>query len=325
MPARERPIMHGGSALFRTPLLVPSFSSKGFPELRKIVSLMSEFITGPVLVSAYDLFYRKLLPSHLAFPSVLFLDSGGYEARVEHDLSEAYGADYCPKAWVQDQHEKVLSRWKPTTPTVAVNYDNPERHTALSRQLESAQRQFRDHPAFVPEFLIKPEQKGAPVDVQSIRRIAPDLKTVAIIGITERELGDTLIRRMETIAEVRRILDSAGVQAPIHVFGSLDTLSTALYYVAGAEIFDGLTWLRFGYHDGTTMYSQNYGAIRTETGLLKTAGDLAHSMWKDNYYYLESLTDNMRSFARDGDFAHFGPIETILSRAANHLWSRLHA
>lgn len=96
MLAREGVVEHGGNQLFRTPLLVPSFSSKGFPDMRKIMSLMSEFITETTLVSAYDCHYGYCDPKRLTFPSVIFLDSGGYEARVEYDLSESYGKDYKP-------------------------------------------------------------------------------------------------------------------------------------------------------------------------------------------------------------------------------------
>jgi hypothetical protein len=34
-------------------------------------------------------------------------------------------------------------------------------------------------------------------------------------------------------------LDEAGVKSPIHVFGALDPLTVCLYFVAGAEVFDG--------------------------------------------------------------------------------------
>ena len=42
---------------FETPLLLPSFSSKGFPDLRKIIKILEEYISGPVLISAYDVHY----------------------------------------------------------------------------------------------------------------------------------------------------------------------------------------------------------------------------------------------------------------------------
>ncbi len=49
---------------------------------------------------------------------------------------------------------------------------------------------------------------------------------------------------MQNIAKLRKALDKAGLNIPLHVFGSLDTVTTPLYFLAGADIFDGLTWLR---------------------------------------------------------------------------------
>ena len=52
------------------------------------------------------------------------------------------------------------------------------------------------------------------------------------------------------------------METPIHVFGSLDTVTTPMYFLAGADIFDGLTWLRFAFHGGYTVYKHNYGALK---------------------------------------------------------------
>lgn len=54
MFARRSKIHMGSQVVAETPLMLPSFSSKGFPQIAKIMKLMGEFITGPILVSAYD-------------------------------------------------------------------------------------------------------------------------------------------------------------------------------------------------------------------------------------------------------------------------------
>ena len=55
---------------------------------------------------------------------------------------------------------------------------------------------------------------------------------------------------MKNIAQIRRALDGVGLDTPLHVFGSLDTVTTPMYFMAGADIFDGLTWLRFAFYNG---------------------------------------------------------------------------
>ena len=128
---------------------------------------------------------------------------------------------------------------------------------------------------------------------------------------------------MEKLARMRRSFDENGIKSPIHVFGSLDSLSTVLYFLSGAEIFDGLTWLRFGFHDGQTMYRQNYGAIKGQNGILKSARELSHAMWKDNYYYLESLSAQMRNYARTQDCKSFDHISAHIEEAVHQLQSRV--
>jgi len=105
----------------------------------------------------------------------------------------------------------------------------------------------------------------------------------------------------------------------------LDTFSTPLSFLSGAEIFDGLTWLRFGYHEGQTVYRQNYGAMRGSNGILKDARELSHAMWKDNHYYLESLRDQMRNFVHSGNYETFEHIGDQLKHAVQQLESRVPA
>jgi hypothetical protein len=321
--AREGTVVHNGAVVFRTPLLVPSFSSKGFREMKKIVRVMTEFITEAVLVSAYDVHYDLLTPKKLTFPSVIFLDSGGYEARVEHDLSEAYGQDYKPKKWTAQDHRGVLANWKSAVPTIAISYDSPRRHSSVERQLAASLNLKSEFPDFMHEFLVKPERRNELIEPSAIARVVSSLKEFAVIGFTEHELDHRVIGRMEKLAAIRRNLDENDIASPIHVFGSLDSLTTVLYFLSGAEIFDGLTWLRFGFHDGQTIYRQNYGAIRGENGILKNARELSHAMWKDNYYYLESLRDQMRNFARTKDSKSFEHIGAQVETAIHQLQSRL--
>jgi hypothetical protein len=46
---------------------------------------MEEYISDEVLVSAYDLHYKQLEPG-FDFASLIFLDSGGYEASKDAEI-----------------------------------------------------------------------------------------------------------------------------------------------------------------------------------------------------------------------------------------------
>jgi hypothetical protein len=283
---------------------------------------MSSFIDGSTLVSAYDIHYKKIAP-RLTFPKFVFLDSGGYEARVEHDLSEAYGQDYDPQTWTVEFYEAVLAKWKISRPTIAVSFDNPTRHSSLAKQITAANKLFKKFPGFIPELLIKPKRKGEYIPVEEVVAAISELQSFAVVGFTERELGPKVMERMIKIATIRKAMDAAGLKIPIHIFGSLDTLSTSLYFVAGAEIFDGLTWLRFGYSEGRTIYAQNYGAMIVKNGILQDYRDLSTTMWVDNYYYLDRLRTQMINFARGKKFAAFEFNAAQLDAAHKHLMAQI--
>jgi hypothetical protein len=318
MFARRSKIIIGAQTVAETPLLLPSFSSKGFPQVRQIMNLMAEFITSPILISAYDVFYR-LIPATITFPQLLFLDSGGYEARIEHDLSETYGKLHKPSPWNQRFHDRVLKNWSSKWPTVAVSFDSPAKFLALSKQIGGAAELQKGHPDLLWEFLVKPEKPKTFIPFEKLIKRVEHLRGFSVVGITEKELDDSLFGAMKKIAMLRTQMNAAGINVPIHIFGSLDPLTTVLYFLAGAEIFDGLTWLRFGYHEGRTIYYQNYAVIRDSTGLRLSTNEQYHEMWRSNYYYLEKLRTQMINFVRTGELSHFGAIEPQLRDALTQL------
>ena len=124
-----------------------------------------------------------------------------------------------------------------------------------------------------------------------------------IIGFTEKELGELTLQRMCNLAKMRDAFNGAGLDIPIHVFGSLDTVSTPLYFLAGADIFDGLTWLRFAFDEGNTVYKHNYGAKRQ--GIRLEDFRVNGTVWNANYYYMRKLKDDMLKFLVARDYSSF--------------------
>src|SRR4051794_2967971 len=97
MLARSSTVVHKASGVsVETPLLIPSFSSKGFSgagatsEVRQILATAAEFLTTAYLISAFDI-SKEHLPAAVDLPSkpdLIVVDSGGYEVSGDYDFSE---------------------------------------------------------------------------------------------------------------------------------------------------------------------------------------------------------------------------------------------
>ena len=146
------------------------------------------------------------------------------------------------------------------------------------------------------------------------------LQQFDIIGLAEKELGKSTLDRMVNISKLRKVMDEKGIVRPLHIFGSLDSVSTPLYFIAGADIFDGLTWLRYSYKDGLTVYWQNYGAI---TNISIPDKQVRRKILVDNIHYLSTMRNEMLQYSYDKDFCHFKHHPDLLKDSYDTLLSRL--
>jgi hypothetical protein len=138
MLANRRSLHLNGAEIERTPLLVPSFSSKGFPEVAGIIKMAEEFIEGPMLISAYDLHYKHIT-GRFAAPALIFLDSGGYEAGKDADFSDLLEHEQTQQPWSREAHNAILQSWDTSVPTVVISYDHPKDRTPFADQIHRAQ------------------------------------------------------------------------------------------------------------------------------------------------------------------------------------------
>src|SRR4051812_22474675 len=117
-----------GSAL-QTPLLIPSFSSRGAPwikegdayksDIGRALSVAQEWIADVLLVSAYDLAHSHLpfaaqLEAYppgepFAVPALVMIDSGTYEANTALDLPDASLAPIEIRPWSESDHETFVA------------------------------------------------------------------------------------------------------------------------------------------------------------------------------------------------------------------------
>ena len=209
------------------------------------------------------------------------------------DLGEPYEETREPYEWTLELYGRMVESLDAELKAALVSFDV---HGPYEEQISAAQEFFADHRRFVRTFMLKPPGAGSYRQNQ-IKRLVPhaeELRFFDVIGITEKELGNTIVNRLKTIVELADTLDEAGVEAPIHVFGGLDPLYTPLYFAAGAEIFDGLTWLRYGYHDGMGVYRQSLPLIKRQFD--KRLPSAALDVQADNLDAIRELSRELKVF-----------------------------
>lgn len=328
MLARSTTLRHPSGVLLETPLLVPAFSSKGFgfdkkneSEVTAAFKMAQEYLYESLLMSAYDIFYEHIPKQDRTPVDITFVDSGGYETADMHDSSSGYTYPWPRKDWDEERLQSVYDSWSDAVPAVFVSYDHGCVRKPLKEQLESAKELFARYPDQLNDLILKPERDTqTQIQLPNIIGMIDELRQFNIIGVTEKELGNSLLTRMVNIAKLRRALNEAKITAPIQIFGSLDPMTSSLYFLSGAEIFDGLTWLRYGYRDGTAIYQANYGTL---IGLQIRDMDLKATVIRDNVYYLSNLKVQMKSFLLENDFSKFKHHAGLLEQSYDALCSKL--
>lgn len=307
----------------RTPLLVPSFSSKGFAhvganpprsEVSEVLDFFADQLTVSFLVSAYDLHVRLLeagdtvadpdwSASPLSRPRVLFMDSGGYEVRLGTDGGELVQDLRAPAShWDEEDHRAFLDRLpEAATNIAAVSWDREG--AGYGEQVAQAQELLNGRPNIASVVLLKPTERDTRHRLPELEPVASRLAAFAVVGVTEHELGGSLLERVEAVMELRRLLTRASLDTPIHVFGALDPLYVPLYFAAGADIFDGLTWLRYAYWHGVAVHREHGGLL---DGLLEAREDVRQRVvLAHNVNALGQLETKLRRFVQEHDWDIF--------------------
>jgi hypothetical protein len=283
-----------------TPLLVPSFSSRGFPNLSVLYDFLSSEVPEASLISAYDLHHRSLPSESVNSSDMVIVDSGGYEAKLTYDPDDAYVDNRHGKAWSLEQYRSVLDRLEPFSRAAVVSFDHVG-PLPLTEQVASARSLFAQYPRYASDFLAKPEPDDAPfVDAASI---ASNIETIAdsfcVLGVTEKELGSSMLERCRNLLRIRGAFREADSEMPIHVLGCLEPLSVLSYFFCGADVFDGLSWLRFAfsYPEGRVSHGVTDTILRGEWQY--PDGELRAARWVRNLDVLRTLREAMDQFSEN--------------------------
>lgn len=286
----QRKIEPSGAA---TPLIIPSFSSRGFPDVDAIFSALRLDLYGVCLLSAFDLASSRVRADLMQAADLLVLDSGLYEVQPESG-DELHGASASCQPWDRAQYRSWLKTVPRAAEVVVVSFDHYGR---LEDQIEAAAEDFAICQGRASDFLIKPEVCG-----QLVRPTAIDpvlLSEFSVVGVTEKELGCSPLERCANIMRLRRSLLSRGKDTPIHIFGAVTPRAILAYFLCGADLFDGLNWLRYGYSSGGITPLAELPAEEADWEV-PTAGYLMAN-WRRTLRALHRLQSALRSFSSSKD------------------------
>ena len=65
---------------------------------------------------------------------------------------------------------------------------------------------------------------------------------VTMLAVPERRLGDGILERVRAVQAIRAALNRLGRYVVLHLLGTGNPISIALYSATGADSFDGLEW-----------------------------------------------------------------------------------
>jgi hypothetical protein len=270
-----------------TPLIVPSFSSCFCKEIGEIHHLLRPYITEASLVSAFDIHSGHLSLNEIYASDLLIVDSGCYESK---QYSEG------KSDWTEADQMDVLNRLMPMSQIVVVNYD-ALRFETIDQENDAAGRFFRQHREYASDFLIKPLKGNTYIDAPTIVDNIDSLSDSSILGFTEEELGSSLVQRCSSIYAIRKALLENGNNTPIHIFGCIDPISVLVYFFCGADIFDGLAWLRYAFLEDLAVYAGSYPVVTNKWEYEDE--ELRILRFINNLQVLSELQQEMQSFCQD--------------------------
>lgn len=317
-----------------TPLLVPSFSSKGNllidnggqleSDNYSLLKVLDYRVTNKYLISAYDCYYGFLPKSPEDYPvaDFLFVDSGGYETNGSFESNEINKFNYRVNQWDYDKMKDVYKRFVEceSFSNSMLIFSSFDTQGSLEEQVNNAQLLKEEFPDAIIDFLIKLGSGSVADLIGELVEQKEKLNHFSIIGFTEKELGDTVRERLINLWRLRQGLSHIGWNGSIHLFGGLEPNLAGLYYLAGADIFDGLSWQRIRYRDSSTLFNTKHYNI----GINENANKL--EMMIDNISVLREIERELLLKSVDRETLSSQMIECLHTgenQTIQHIWEEV--
>jgi queuine/archaeosine tRNA-ribosyltransferase len=263
MITRPAEIALGGNRL-AMPVFFPSVStvktalapSEYLATLHSLRDMNQQF-----LVSAFDLgrsnngdgLERWLTAAQDSGVTVL-MDSGNYESYWKNEQA----------SWRQADFHDVLRRFPCT---FAFSFDEQNPPADPDAHVELVVERWQQDQIAAGDRLIVPIVHGTPESMPELcARVAQETH-VPMIAVAERRLGNGIFERTRSVMAIRKALNGNGRYVGLHVLGTGNPISIALYAWAGADSFDGLEWCQTAvdHHTGLLFHLSQSDFFRRQT------------------------------------------------------------
>lgn len=271
-----------GERTLPLPIYFPSISSvKTVLQLHEYLYLLSALagLNNQFLLSAFDLadiknsqHVKDIMSSVRKAGVVTLMDSGNYESFWKNAQMD----------WTQEKFHNMLGAF-PCDLAFGFDEQNPpvsvDEHVALIIERWHADQLAAKTCKIIP--IIHAQASDLPTLCSTVAT-----KTgVTMLAVPERRLGAGVLERARAVQAIRLELNNIGHYTVLHLLGTGNPTSIALYSAMGADSFDGLEWCQMvvDYETGLLHhFSQaDFFAEQTawnEHGLSFQARTLAHNL-----------------------------------------------
>lgn len=288
------------------------------------LDLLSGLCPSACLVSAYDFHdvlhgssrdVRRSIAAIEESRSVLFLDSGNYEATRKGDHRTKKNRE----GWCPEKFWEVASG---IPADLIFTYDPPLNGSAgvqsvkniVDRYILDLEKTGVDASSLCPIVHIPDEYQKRPDSIASlVYETAKELQPT-LVAVPERELGEGLCARMRSVQAIRQKLGELGSYQAVHILGTGNPISMAALAACGADSFDGLEWCRTAanYETNSLMHFQQFdsllsafaGRMKNESAraLAELVGaPFALRVASYNFDYFEEWVQTIQRLTRSGD------------------------
>jgi Queuine/archaeosine tRNA-ribosyltransferase len=276
-----------GAKSLPLPIYFPSISSVKTAlrpqEYLQLLSLLPG-LNDQFLVSAFDLAdlessseaQQTLASANLA-GIVTLMDSGNYESFWKNAQAD----------WKQANFHKILADFpcdfafsfdEQTPPT------NTDDHVALIVERWQADQTAAGRCQIIPIV------HASANELPELCAAVASRTSATILAVPERRLGDGILERASTLKAIRAALNELGRYIILHLLGTGNPTSIALYSAIGADSFDGLEWCQ-------TVVDHESGLLYHLSQADFFAGQTAWGMDDKLSFQVRTLAHNLEFFS----------------------------